>query len=111
MATQRIPQTTPSRWLTVFGKLTIAAAVLAVAVFIIDYGFFLTASQKFWVHLGYGVLAGAYIVAAIVQVIFRDERWDIHLRKNAFMYLMSILMVLGFLGLLITQILGVIRFS
>lgn len=111
MATQRIPRTVPSRWLTVFGKMTIAATIAAVTVFIVDYGFFLPASQKFWVNISYGVLAGVYVAAAVVQIVFREERWDIHLRENAFTYLMSILMVIGFLGLLISQLLGVIEFS
>ena len=106
MATQPIPDTTPSPWVTRFETLTAVATFPAVAVFVADYGFELTSPQQLWVTLSYGMLAALYVAASAVRLTFRQEGWKPHLRAHAFTYLMSALMLAGFLGIFVSWSVG-----
>ena len=66
MPTQQITRLTPSHWFTFLNWLTAAASLAALAVFIIDYGFYLTTAQKLTVQISYGVLAGIFVAASMI---------------------------------------------
>ena len=101
MPTQQITPPTPLRWFTFFHWLTAIASLIALAVFVIDYGFYLASSQRFTIQTSYGVLAGIFLAVSIVQLLFWREHARTYLKKNAFAYIMSLLMLLGFLGILL----------
>ena len=101
MPTQQLTRPTPLRWFTFFHWLTAIASLVALAVFVIDYGFYLASSQRFTIQTSYGVLAGIFLAVSIVQLIFWREHARTYLKKNAFAYIMSLLMLLGFLGILL----------
>jgi trk system potassium uptake protein TrkH len=98
----QLPRITEQRLIALTEGIIGGTAIVALVVFVFDYGYYLTPENKAKVEVGYALIGGTFLIGLLAQLIIRRDRWD-YLWQNKFKYLLTLLLLIEMIALQIDR--------